>query len=236
MDVFVGPEEAAALHGLAIPDAALGFDDPALTSARLTVLLAPLVPLGEAVRAELDVPRVGRSPNARLEWTLPEKGLVQARLAVIHRNRVLQTVRITGRIGAPARVTDRIVLWDQIGRLDERQPFDRTFVLNHAANGRSRASATDGQTTIDSLVEIEAAADSIRDYLLEATMLRSKGAKGRCRSQAHPHRRGRRRARHVRDPVGKARALQQGSAHPDREHSLRPVPAAGADRRPTGTR
>lgn len=179
VDVFVGPKEAAALHGLVVPDAVLGFaEDPALTSARLTVVLAPLIPMGEPVRAELDVPRVGRSSNARLEWTLPERGLVQARLVVIHRNRVLQTARITGRVGAVAKVTDRIVLWDQIGRLDERQPFDRTFVLNHAADGRSRTvSHSDGQTTIDSMVEIEAATDSIRDYLLKATQLRAKGAK-----------------------------------------------------------
>jgi hypothetical protein len=179
VDVFVGPAEASALHGLAVPNAALGFDaDPTLTSARLTVVLAPLLPLGDPVRAELDVPRVGRSPNARLEWTLPDAGIVQARLVVLHRNRVLQTARITGRVGAMARVTDRIVLWDQLGRLDERQPFDRTFVLNHAADGRSRVvSHSDGQTTIESMEEIQAATDSIRDYLLRATQLTAKGAK-----------------------------------------------------------
>ncbi|SFS14344.1 hypothetical protein SAMN04487846_2902 [Microbacterium sp. cf046] len=181
VDVFVGPIEAGALQGLEIPNSLLGFDDPTLTSARLTVVLAPLMPMGEAVRAELDVPRFGRSQNARLEWTLPDKGLVQARLIVLHRNRVLQTVRITGRVGSAARVTDRIVLWDQIGRLDERQPFDRTFVLNHAADGRSRVvSHSDGQTTIESMVEIEAATDSIRDFLLKATQLRSKGAKAQA--------------------------------------------------------
>lgn len=178
VDVFVGPLETQALHALAVPDAAIGFDDPALTSARLTVVLAPLVPEGPAVRAELDVPRFGRSPDARLEWMLPDRGLVQARLMILHRNRVIQTARITGRVGAVARVTDRIVLWDQLGRLDERQPFDRTFVVNHDARGRARmVSHADGATTIEAMDEIDASTERIRRHLIRATQLRSKGAK-----------------------------------------------------------
>ncbi len=130
------------------------------------------------MRAEIDVPRFGRSPDARLEWTLPERGLVQARLMIIHRNRILQTARITGRVGSEARVTDRIVLWDQLGRLDERQPFDRTFVVNHDARGRARmVSHADGATTIDAMDEIDASTDRIRRHLITATQLRSKGAK-----------------------------------------------------------
>lgn len=178
VDVFVGPLETQALHALAVPDAAIGFDDPALTSARLTVVLAPLVPEGPAVRAELDVPRFGRSPDARLEWMLPDRGLVQARLMILHRNRIIQTARITGRVGSVARVTDRIVLWDQLGRLDERQPFDRTFVVNHDARGRARmVSHADGATTIEAMDEIDASTERIRRHLIRATQLRSKGAK-----------------------------------------------------------
>ena len=174
VSVFVGPTERAALRAEAVPQHLL-FDDPAATSARITVVLAPLVPLGAAVRAELDVPRVGRSVDVPLEWLLPEAGVVQARLLLIHRNRVLQTARITGRVGAAAEVTERIVLWDQVGRLDDRRPFDGTIVLNHDANGESKVVAhADGETTISPMAEIDAVARRIRRRLLEATQLTSK--------------------------------------------------------------
>lgn len=174
VSVFVGPTERAALRAEAVPQQLL-FDDPAATSARITVVLAPLVPLGAAVRAELDVPRVGRSVDVPLEWLLPEAGVVQARLLLIHRNRVLQTARITGRVGAAAEVTERIVLWDQVGRLDDRRPFDGTIVLNHDANGESKVVAhADGETTISPMAEIDAVARRIRRRLLEATQLTSK--------------------------------------------------------------
>jgi hypothetical protein len=174
VSVFVGPTERAALRAEAVPQQLL-FDDPAATSARITVVLAPLVPVGAAVRAELDVPRVGRSVDVPLEWLLPDAGVVQARLLLIHRNRVLQTARITGRVGAGAEVTERIVLWDQVGRLDDRRPFDGTIVLNHDANGEPKVVAhADGETTISPMAEIDAVARRIRRRLLEATQLTSK--------------------------------------------------------------
>ncbi|WP_345801340.1 hypothetical protein AAIB33_18065 [Microbacterium sp. AZCO] len=176
VDVFLGPPEEGALQGAAVPNSLLGFDDPAVDSARLTVVLAPLEPPGDPVRGELDVPRVGRSPNLRLVWQLPDRGLVQARLLVLHRNRVLQTARITGRVGEVAELDDRIVLWEQTGRLDERTPFDRTFVLNHDARGESRVvSHADGATTIQALEELGPPTDRIRDHLLRATQLTSTG-------------------------------------------------------------
>ena len=174
VSVFVGPTERAALRAEAVPQQLL-FEDPAATSARITVVLAPLVPVGAAVRAELDVPRVGRSVDVPLEWLLPDAGVVQARLLLIHRNRVLQTARITGRVGAGAEVTERIVLWDQVGRLDDRRPFDGTIVLNHDANGEPKVVAhADGETTISPMAEIDAVARRIRRRLLEATQLTSK--------------------------------------------------------------
>ena len=176
VDVFIGAIEAGALQGEAVPDAALGFDDPSLDIARVTVVLAPLEPPGEAVRGELDVPRFGRSPGLRLPWELPDSGLVQARLLLLHRNRVLQTARITGRVGGEAELDDRIVLWDRTGRLNDRTAFDRTFVLNHDMTGRSRVvSHADGVTTIQALDEIGPPADRIRDHLIKATQLTSTG-------------------------------------------------------------
>jgi len=176
VDVFVGPEEVAALHGRETPDEAMGFGDPAVASARLTVVLAPLVPIGEAVQAELVVPRVGRSATARLTWTIPDHGVVQARLVLLHRNRVIQTARLTGKAGGTAELADRIILWEKTARLDDRRPFDRTFVLNPAVTGQSRlVSHANGSTVIRSMDEIDAIADRIRDQLARATQLTARG-------------------------------------------------------------
>jgi hypothetical protein len=176
VDVFVGPAERAALQASIVSDASIGFTDPDVQFARLTVILAPLVPIGEAMRVEIDVPRVGRSPNASFVWNLPDTGFVQARIVVLHRNRVLQTARIRGRVGGEASLTERIVLWEGTAALDDRQPFDRTFVLNHASSRRSRVvSHADGATVIDAMDEIEASADLLRTYLLKATQLTSRG-------------------------------------------------------------
>lgn len=176
VDVFVGPEEHLAvepLRGPQFPDAEV-FRDPTLERVRLTVVLVPLLPQGEPVRAELDVPRTGRSPAVRLLWTLPGRGRVQARLLVLHRNRLIQTAVLAGRVGGPARLRERLVLWGELARLDDRQPFDRTFVLNHDDAGTPAVvSHADGETTIEAMDEIEAVADRIRDHLRRATALRS---------------------------------------------------------------
>lgn len=178
VDVFIGPEEAGALQGPAAPNALLGFTDPSINRVRLTVVLAPLVPRGTPRRTELDVPRTGRSPNARLLWDLPATGRVQARLMVLHRNRVIQTAVLSGRVGGAARLTERLVLWGPLDHLDERQPFDRTFVLNHDDDGRPAVvSHADGDTTIEAMDEIDATTERIRKHLLRATHLRSTTSK-----------------------------------------------------------
>ncbi len=177
VDVFIGPEERGALVGPESPDREL-FADPTLEMVRLTVVLAPLLPPGEPVRAELEVPRVGRSPNARLLWTLPARGRVQARLMVLHRNRVIQTALLSGHVGRPAELRERLVLWESFAHLDDRQPFDRTFVLNHDDDGTPAVvTHADGATRIAAMDEIEAITDRIRRLLLRATHLRSTTSK-----------------------------------------------------------
>lgn len=180
VDVFIGPEEAGALVAREVTDEQLGFTDPAVNRVRLTVVLAPLVPRGEPSRAELDVPRTGRSGSARLRWDLPESGRVQARILVLHRNRVLQTAVLAGRVGEEAVMRGRLVLWDRLSHLDDRQPFDRTFVLNHDDEGRDAVvSHADGATTIEAMAEIDATTERIRSHLLRATQLTSTGAAAR---------------------------------------------------------
>ena len=175
VDAFIGPAEEAALRAALFPDREV-FADPTLNHVRLTMVLAPLIPRGEPVRTELDVPRTGRSSDARLLWQLPAKGRVQARLLVLHRNRVIQTALLSGRVGGAARVTERLVLWEALNHLDERQPFDRTFVLNHDDDGAAAVvSHADGATTIEAMDEVDATTERIRTYLLKATQLTASG-------------------------------------------------------------
>ena len=100
VQVFIGVEEQHALHAGAVSDEDLGFDDPTALSARVTVTLVPLLPRGDPVQAELDVPRVGRSGTARLPLVVPAgRRRVQARVVVTFRNRVLQTAVLSGEVG-----------------------------------------------------------------------------------------------------------------------------------------
>ena len=183
VDVFIGPMEEpltgpAPLQGLAIPNALLGFDDdPALDHVWLTVVLVPLVPRGEPVRTELEVPRVGRSEDVRLVWTIPDDATTaSARLLVLHRNRVIQSALLGGTVGGPAEMSERLVLWEATTSLDDRRPFDRTIVLNHDDSGTpALVSHADGTTVIEAMAEVDATTERIRAYLLKATQLTATG-------------------------------------------------------------
>jgi len=180
VDVFVGPEEAGAIQGLAMTNTQLGFTESSVT-VRLTAVLVPLDPPGPIQRAELDVPRTGRSTTATLAWTIPrEARRAQARIMLLHRNRVLQTGLLGGRIGgAPPTLTERVVLWDEFGHLDDRRPFDLAVVLNHDDTGKARLVAhADGQTEqIAARPELEHITGRIRSFLVAAAFLKGTGAK-----------------------------------------------------------
>jgi hypothetical protein len=177
IDIFVGPLEASALTGAPLPETDL-FDDPATNHVNLTVVLVPLEPRAAAARAELEVPRVGRSTNASLIWNVSRKGgLAQARILLLHQNRVIQTGLLSGQINAAATLVERIVLWQKMNHLDDRTRFDRTFVLNHDDTGRDAIiSHSDGITTVASLPEIDAITDRMRGYLVDAASQRTLSA------------------------------------------------------------
>jgi hypothetical protein len=172
VEVFVGPEETGALQGTQLTNEELGFIDASTTSVRLTAVLVPILPVGDPVWTELEVPRLGRSANAVLPWQVPaDAETVQARIVLLHRNRVIQTAVLSGAVGgSPATLSERIVLWPDLNHLDERRAFDRAFVMNHNDNGESTcASFANGQhATIRSVDEIKSVADHIRDLLIEA--------------------------------------------------------------------
>ena len=132
----------------------------------------PLEPRGEPVTTYLDVPRLGRSPEAVLYLPmLAELGRFEGRLVLLHGNRVLQTCVLTGEVdGDPVRVTERISLWDRFEDLDDRRAFDQAFVLNHDDSGAHgiHTFAGDRCETIGTTGEIDSIIGRIRDLLIEA--------------------------------------------------------------------
>jgi hypothetical protein len=186
VEVFVGPEETGALQGTKLTNEELGFLDASTTSVRLSAVLVPILPIGDPVWTELEVPRLGRSANAVLPWQVPaDAATVQARIVLLHRNRVIQTAVLSGAVGGgPATLSERIVLWPELGHLDERRAFDRAFVMNHNDRGESMcASFANGQhVTIGSIDEIKSVADHIRNLLIQAAK-----AKTESESELRPY-------------------------------------------------
>jgi hypothetical protein len=181
VDVFIGPVEEHALAGARVTDQQLGFDDPTVVSARVTVQLVPLMPPGVPVRAEMDVPRVGRSTTASLPLVVPAgRRRVQARLIVSHRNRVLQTAVLGGTVGSPARLREGLVLHRDLAHLDDRSGFDHAIVLNHADNGaRSVIGLKDGEVWVEAMAEVDEATGHLRDLLIAASAVTGTGKAAR---------------------------------------------------------
>ncbi|MDN3497037.1 DUF2235 domain-containing protein [Planococcus sp. APC 4015] len=176
VDVFIGPVEAMALRASILSDRALNLGED--ESATVTVVLAPLVPMGDPVEVDLGVPRAGRSADARLVWMLPETGLVEARLLLMHDNRVLQTARLRGRIGGTPEMLERIVLWDDAAPVARRESYDLSLVLNHAVDESPRVvSRTARATTVDSFDDVGPTTELLRARLLKATHLMGESAK-----------------------------------------------------------
>ena len=176
VEVFVGPEQEGALRGAHVTNKQLGFSGSSVTSVRLTAVLVPILPPGDPVRSELEVPRTGNSDPAVLPWFVPGEGTkAQARIVLLHRNRVIQTAVLAGNVdGPPATLSERIVLWEDTTRLDERRPFDRAFVLNHNDGHEDLLAsfAGDQYATINAIDEIKTVSGHIRDLLIQAAALK----------------------------------------------------------------
>ncbi len=175
--VFVGALERGALAAGALTPQELGFTRPHLSSVRLTAVLVPLEPHGRPSRADLRVPRHGRSSDAHLELDLPPGTRdVSARLLLVHRNRVLQTAVLSGVVGGPAALTEYTLVHPTLTDLRRRRPFDATVVANHTAAGRPGLMAhRDGATTnvdVPVMRELEPVVSHLSDVLVRAADLR----------------------------------------------------------------
>lgn len=177
VDVFLGPLEQGALHlaeGLAA--GLLGFDEPDVVSARLTVVLVPLTPRGPARQAELDVPRVGRSTTVTLLLDVPEDATeVAARLLLFHRNRLLQTAVLRGAVDEPAELVAARATRADLAHLDDRRAYDVAIFANHAPDGVDALIAHSGShTTVSSGGELSGILNRIRDALGTAVFIPAK--------------------------------------------------------------
>jgi hypothetical protein len=171
VSVFIGPHEQGTLRGPALGNTQLGFDSPQVNTVRLTLVLVPLSPRGEPSRTEIDVPRFGRSEEARLTLHVPPgQARVEARLVLLHWNRVVQTAVLSGTVGGdPAELTQVAVVHPAMDDLETRRPFDTAFLLNHDGTGTDALIRhSNGHTWVDALPEIDAVTNRIRKALIGA--------------------------------------------------------------------
>ncbi|MFN0154628.1 MAG: hypothetical protein ACKVUT_09635 [Gaiella sp.] len=135
--VFVGPPEEEALRGqTSFDERKLPWREEDADAFRLTVVFAPLEPRSAPQTAQIELPRFGRSQTATFHLDAPDGvQILSARIAVVFRNRILQTAVLSGVVGEQARLDDLLALVTALGALDERRPFDAALLANHDRKG-----------------------------------------------------------------------------------------------------
>ncbi|MDT7786708.1 MAG: hypothetical protein QOF58_5127 [Pseudonocardiales bacterium] len=173
--VFIGPADEAALAAGELSNDELGFVTPDITSVRVTVVVVPTTPRGEPMRAELDLPRVGRSATVRFPLKIPARAReASARILVLHRNRLLQTAVLSGVVGETARLEEIAMIRRDLTGLDDRRAFDVALFANHDPKDVGTLIAnSSGHTYVNSKEEIENASGRLRKSIGEAALLRS---------------------------------------------------------------
>ncbi|MBA3551286.1 MAG: hypothetical protein H0W27_00240 [Actinobacteria bacterium] len=135
---------------------------PSRNGHRLTVVFTEPLLLPEPLVETIELPPVGESDAARFKLFVPaEAESVEARIAVLHRGRILQTALLRGGVLPPDRLETpgaeapdggpaiRVIVEANIRPglvdLDDRQRFDAAIVLNHDRDGRSAATLINGK-------------------------------------------------------------------------------------------
>jgi hypothetical protein len=190
---FIGPHEEGALSTPApLDEHGLPWAEEDAEAFRLTVAFVPAVRDPVAQRAELDLPRFGRSPDVRFTFDVPAGSeAALARVVVLFRNRVLQTAVMRGRVGAPAELTEVTGVVPTLAGLDERSAFDVALVANHTDGVPLLIRHSDDLTLASSAVGIPAVARRLADGLAReadrralTSDLRSPATVGRLRALA----------------------------------------------------
>jgi hypothetical protein len=183
VSVFIGPlEEGALVAPTEFDEEGLPWEDERADAFRLTVVF---IPPGEAAvpqQAEVELPRFGRSGTARFELEVA-RGVVEARILVVFRNRVLQSALLRGRVGKKATLSEVVAWVPSLSGLDDRRPFDVALFANHA-NGQPRlARHANGRTRISVAPGVPPIAERIARLLVKAADDR-RSIKGGLRSKA----------------------------------------------------
>jgi hypothetical protein len=164
IDVRIGHYEAGWMSaGTPFPVDTLEAEGPF----ELTVVLTEPHLLSAPRRARIVLPLVGASTTATLTLsTDADTSFVDARVIVLHRNRVVQTCRLRGDVGADggqvsldeSDVADaEAVVRPSVAGMDDRRTFAMALVVNRNEDGVARATAigTDvvGQVDLDDVAE-----------------------------------------------------------------------------------
>jgi hypothetical protein len=174
VSVFIGEREEGALAAGVVDESELPWEEERAESFRLTVLLVPLVPEGEPQQAELDLPRFGRSTDAKFELEVPEESAktVAARIVVIFRNRVLQTGVLRGRVDERANLEEVTALVPSLQGLDDRRAFDVAMLANHTNGVAALIAHSNDHTFVSALPSFEAFGKQVADELAKAIRVR----------------------------------------------------------------
>jgi hypothetical protein len=189
IDVRVGAPSPQWLAG------AQGFPEdklPAEAEHRLVVVLTEPHLLPEPLTAEVVLPASGTSTTATFTLTTTASTRsADARIIVLHRNRVLQTVRLPSEVDFSERpvsadvATPETFVTPLTSSLDDRRTFDAAFVLNRNAAGESGlthvSEAGAGIVALDGATLV-AALDNIKERL--GQIVRAPDAFGRLDSPA----------------------------------------------------
>jgi hypothetical protein len=141
IEVRIGPEEAGWLAGTTpFPDDQL----PGTGPHRLTVVLTEPNLLRTPQVSRIMLPGQGVSTSAWFELrTLADTARVDARLVVLHGNRVLHTARLPDRVGVAQPGAGERLTVGNVAEVEtlvqvvggQAQPFDAAFVVNHDSEG-----------------------------------------------------------------------------------------------------
>lgn len=168
--VRIGPDDATWIGADAVfPDEELPESDE---PHRLRVVFTDLRLEREPQTGEITLPGEGPSTEIRFAMrTGPEGERIEARIIVLHRNRVLQTVLLRGGVANasdPADVDEITMVTEVIARarlddLSSRSRFDAALVLNHTDEGRKRLTRITGEhVDVSTPVDIDQAVSMVR--------------------------------------------------------------------------
>lgn len=141
IDISIGtPVPGALAADRPFPDGPL----PPSGSLLTVVLIEPKLAPEPQVRM-VHLPPSGPSETARFRLRIAgDSTEVDGRIAVLYRNRILQTARLRGRVGEPLTLKVEMVVRPGMANLAQQPRAGFSLLLNHTADGESRATAGAG--------------------------------------------------------------------------------------------